>query len=100
MSDLDEYAGLLIKENGSMTNMAHFGVGPCAEHGPTCERIVKMEVEIVDIKEKVGSVEKKQDRFFWAILCGCAGIALTLLIAIINMTLNERMIGLIKTLHK
>jgi hypothetical protein len=82
---------LIVEENGSMTNMAQFSVGPCKDHGPTCERIVKMETQMTGVQEKVGNIDRKQDRFFWALLCGLAGIVLTLLVTLVNMTLLQKL---------
>lgn len=96
---------MIVAENGKMTNMASFiakpsGVATCGEHGPTCERIVKMETQMTGVQEKVNNIDRKQDRFFWALLCGLAGIVLTLAVAVINMALNDKMLSIIGKLHQ
>lgn len=93
--------GLIVQENGSMTNMAHFDPKSrevCSQHGATCERIVTMEVTVKDVKEKVGEIDKKQDRFFWTLFLGLAGIVVTLFMTIINLTMNQNMLAILKNL--
>lgn len=52
------------------------------------------------MEEKIVDIERKQDRFFWALLVGCVGIILTLVVAVFNMTLNEKMLEATKAILK
>jgi hypothetical protein len=65
----------------------------CLEHSGMCQKIVNVE-------DKVAVLEHKIDRFFWALLCALAGIVLTLVLLLWNVTLNTKMLAATEAMLK
>lgn len=93
---------LAIGKGGGLTNIGAIMAAEaasaktpntCMEHSGICQQIISVE-------EKVTAIEKKVDRFFWTLLCSLVGIVVTLLIALLNMSLNERMLKITESVLK